>query len=221
LDLYYRRDDAAAKGEAAFAFKALGLRAGARSLDVACGAGRHARAMAELGARVVAVDLSRELLELAAGVPRARADMRALPFSGAFDAATSFFTSFGYFDDGGNRRALSAVAGALLPGGSFLLDFLNAVAVSARLVPESEEERAGKRFRIRRRIEDGRVRKEVTVEEDGGKRRYVEDVRLYLHQELLELLRDAGLNPIAAYGDFLGGDYTTDSPRCILVARKP
>lgn len=221
LDLYYHRSDDAAQGEAEFACKALGLPDDSRVLDVACGAGRHARALTALGHRVVGVDLSADLLAAAEGTTRVRADMRALPFAGSFDAATSFFTSFGYFDDAGNRAALDSVARALRRGGVFLLDFLNAVAVTRHLVPESEEERDGRTYKVRRRIEDGRVLKDVDIEEEGVHLHYTESVRLYLHHDLLNLLAAAGLNPVAAYGNFDGSDYTTDAPRCILVAKKP
>jgi SAM-dependent methyltransferase len=215
-DLYYNRSDEAAKGEAEFASRAMGLAEGSAVLDVACGAGRHARALTELGHHVVGIDLSSELLAAADSVTRVRGDMRALPFDGNFDAATSFFTSFGYFDDDGNRATLGAVALALRPGGVYLLDFMNAAAIMAHLVPESEEEREGTVFKIKRRIENGRVLKEVETDT----MRYTESVRLYLHVDLVELLREAGLNPIATYGDFDGRDYTTDSARCIMIARK-
>jgi SAM-dependent methyltransferase len=221
LDLYYHRDDAAAQAEAGFAARALGVAGGSRILDVACGAGRHARALRAQGHRVVGVDLSRDLLRSAADVTRVRADMRALPFHGAFDAASSFFTSFGYFDDADNRRTMLSIAGSIRRGGAFFLDFLNAVAVATQLVPESEDVRNGRTFRIRRRIEDGRVVKDVVVEEEGLTMSYSESVRLYHHHDLVQLLRDAGLQPLAAYGDFDGRDFTTDAPRCILVARKP
>jgi SAM-dependent methyltransferase len=220
LDLYYHRDDAAAKVEAGFAARAMGLREGARVVDVACGAGRHARALGALGLRVIGADLSRDLLAEAAGVARVRADMRALPFAGAFDGATSFFTSFGYFDDEGNRAAMASIAGALRLGGTLLLDFLNAVAVETQLVPESREERDGRKYFIRRRIEDGRVVKDVVIEEEGLKLSYSESVRLYLHHDLVNLLKEAGLSAVASYGAFDGRDFTTDAPRCILVARK-
>jgi SAM-dependent methyltransferase len=220
LDLYYHRDEESAKSEASFAARALGLAAESRVVDVACGAGRHARALGAMGFRVVGVDLSRDLLAEARGVARVRGDMRALPFRGAFDAATSFFTSFGYFDDAGNRAAMESIAGVLRPGGTLLLDFLNAVAVEAHLVPESREERDGRKYWIRRRIEDGRVVKDVVVEEEGLTLSYSESVRLYLHHDLIRLMKGAGLSPIASYGAFDGRDYTTDAPRCILVARK-
>jgi len=220
LDLYYHRDDVAAKGEATFAARALGLEAGARVVDVACGAGRHARALGELGMRAVGIDLSRDLLAEANGIVRVRADMRALPFRGTFDAATSFFTSFGYFDDAGNAAAVTSIARSLRPGGMFLLDFLNAVAVEAHLVPQSSDDRDGRKYHVRRRIEDGRVVKDVRIEEEGLTLSYSESVRLYLHHDLIHLLKGAGLSVVASYGGFDGRDFTTDAPRCILVARK-
>jgi len=221
LDLYYHRNEEAAQGEAAFAARALGLQAGSRVLDVACGAGRHARALKEIGHRVIGIDLSRDLLAEARDVSCVRGDMRRLPFRGAFDAATSFFTSFGYFDDDGNRATMESVAGAIRSGGVFFLDFLNAIAVVTRLVPKSEEEREGRTYRIARRIEGGRVVKDVVIEEEGLTMSYRESVRLYHHHDLIGLLKAAGLNPLAAYGAYDGRDFTTDAPRCILVARKP
>ncbi len=221
LDLYYRRSQEAAQGEAEFAVRALGLPEGSRVLDVACGAGRHARVLEKIGHEVVGIDLSRDLLGEAKDITCVRSDMRRLPFSEAFDAATSFFTSFGYFDDAGNRATLESIAGAIRPGGAFFLDFLNALAVAAQLVPASEEQREGRLYRIARRIEEGRVVKDVVIEEEGLTVSYRESVRLYHHHDLVRMLTEAGLNPLAAYGDYDGRDFGTDAPRCILVARKP
>lgn len=220
LDVYYRRDEEEAASEAEFAANALGLPEGAAVLDVACGTGRHATALAGLGHAVVGADLSSDLLRAAAELRCVRADMRALPFRESFDAATSFFTSFGYFDDAGNVATLESIAGALRPGGAFFLDFLNAVSIKRHLVPENEEERDGRTYRFRRRIEDGRVLKDVEIEDEGVTLRYTESVRLYLHHDLVQLHRDVGLNPVAFYGDFDGSDYTTDAPRCIVVSKK-
>lgn len=220
LDLYYNRDDKAAKAEAEFAAKALGLREHSRVLDIACGGGRHARALQELGHEVVCLDLSEELLAGADGLPRVRADMRALPFDSSFDAATSFFTSFGYFDEQGNRAVLRTAAEALRDNGAYMLDFLNATLVASNLVPESEEERGGSLYKVKRRIENGRVMKDVRIE--GGEEvvEYTESVRLYLHNEIVALMIEAGLSPVGSYGAFDGRDFTTDAPRCIVVAKK-
>jgi SAM-dependent methyltransferase len=221
LDLYRHRDDDSAAGEAAFAARALGLAGSAAVLDVACGGGRHARALRAQGHRVVGVDLSRDLLSRATGTTRVRADMRALPFRGSFRAATSFFTSFGYFDEDGNRSALEAAATALRPGGGLFLDFLNEARVRATLVPRSEEELDGRRVRIRRRIEGGRVLKEVSIEPETGRPiRYTESVRLYSRPELVALLAECGLEVEDTFGDFDGAPYSARAPRCILVARR-
>ena len=49
-------------------------------------------------------------------------DLRELPFDGRFDAVLNWFTSFGYFDDEGNRRVLEGFHRALRPGGTLLLE---------------------------------------------------------------------------------------------------
>lgn len=55
--------------------------AGQRVLDLGCGKGRFARALAALGAEVVGVDLSASMLAEASGFDRARASARSLPFA--------------------------------------------------------------------------------------------------------------------------------------------
>jgi SAM-dependent methyltransferase len=85
----------------------LGLDAGARVLDLACGHGRHAIPLAERGFAVTGYDSSEPFLEQARASAAARGvavhwlrgDMRALPFAAEFDAAINVFTAFGYFDD--------------------------------------------------------------------------------------------------------------------------
>ena len=52
--------------EVAFLVEALGLRAGQTVLDVGCGPGRHALALARRGFRVTGVDASEEFVALAA-----------------------------------------------------------------------------------------------------------------------------------------------------------
>jgi hypothetical protein len=62
--------------------------------------------------------------------------------------------------------------------------------------------------------------KDVRIEEEGLTMNYRESVQLYLHNDLVTLLRNAGFTPVAAYGGFDGRDYTTDAPRCIFVASR-
>jgi ubiquinone/menaquinone biosynthesis C-methylase UbiE len=232
LSVYRHRDDASAAREAAFLLEAAGLRPGDRVLDLACGAGRHARPLGEAGCRVTALDLSSDLLGEAAhrGTPRlARGDMRALPFADrAFVAAASFFTSFGYFEDeADDRRVLAEVSRVLALGGRYLLDFLNRETAVAGLVPRSESEVDGMTLVQVRWVDDERERieKSVTLSRPGDAdpvMRYVESVRLYRPAEIARMLEDAGFETVARHGDFEGAPFDeTASSRLLVLARKP
>lgn len=213
-----------------FAIQALSLVPGSKCLDVACGAGRHMAAMTTFGVVAYGLDLSRELLQSARSTygfrnRLVRADMRAIPFARRFDAVTSFFTSFGYFDDPADDAAvLSGIARALKPGGQFLFDFMNASYVRETLVRENVEDKGTLRLQHTRRIDENtrRVIRDTDVFEDG---RFVEhrweSVRLYEPEEIDRLLFSAGLSPTARYGDLHGADHSASSTRCVTIAVLP
>jgi SAM-dependent methyltransferase len=230
LEVYAHRTDEAAGAEAAFAGKILGLGPGSRVLDLACGAGRHSRALSSLGIDVTGMDLSPELLESAGsrtdpeqeGPRYVRGDMRHLPFADSFDAVCQFFTSFGYFEDPREDEAvLREVARVLLPGGRFLFDYLNRNEVVRTLTPESVTEAGDLTIRARRRVSpDGRrVLKDVLVRRGGDRiSEYTESVRLYDPEELGEMMMGAGLHPTRRYGDLAGGSWSPSAPRLVIVA---
>lgn len=224
VTVYAHRDDPSARPEAAFAVRALGPAPGCRVLDAGCGTGRHARALAATGLQVVGADRSPGLLAEAAargGGPRyVLADFRALPFrSGAFDHVVSFFTSFGYFDAAGDAAHASSLRRVLRPGGSMLLDFLNAPHVATTLVPESERRVGGVLVVERRRVRAGRVEKHVEVSAPGrATERWSESVRLYGRDELEGLLARSGFRVAEVFGDLAGAPWTERSPRLVVKA---
>ena len=199
--------------------------AGERVLDLGCGPGRHAAALARRGARVVGLDLSLPLLCAArrrgAG-PLVRGDMRQLPFgTAAFDIVLNLFTSFGYFEsDEEHRVVVREAARVLRPGGRFVLDFLNAPAVRAGLVARDERRTGGTTVVQERRIsEDGRfVIKSIHV--CGNSRTFTERVRLYGRADLERMLATSGMAPETVAGDYDGAPHGTASPRLILVGRR-
>ncbi len=86
------------RNEVEFLVDQLELGPGSRVLDVGCGPGRHALALAERGIEIVGVDISQRFVDLAraeaasTGLDRAtfvRLDARELPFDGEFDAVIS------------------------------------------------------------------------------------------------------------------------------------
>ncbi len=227
LALYPHRDQEEATAAVELTLEACGRPAG-RTLDLACGAGRHMVEFERRGIEAVGLDLSGPLLRQARargrGLALVRGDMRALPFAdGTFDTVVNFFTSFGYFaEPEEDARVLAEVRRVLRRGGCFLLDFLNADRVRRNLVPRDERRLGDRRVVQERRLEDGGriVVKEIRIfGPDGGAPTgsYLERVRLYAPDELAALLEAARLQPERSYGDYSGAPACADCPRHIIV----
>ncbi len=224
LELYPHRDaEEAGRGVDLF-LELTSPEPGTRVLDLACGAGRHLGPLEAAGLRAVGLDLSRPLLDRAAGGGGrhlVRGDMRRLPFrSGSFGGVVQFFTSFGYFDSREeDRRVLEEVRRVLRPGGSFLLDFLNAGRVRREMVSEDVREIDGRTVRQRRRIEGDRVVKEIEIDGRGREdpETFRESVRLYEPDELVSMLEDTGLTVRERRGDYGGAPFGEEAPRLLLA----
>lgn len=228
LGLYPHRDEEEAGRGVALLLEVTGLAPGDPVLDLACGAGRHTRPLAERGLRVFGLDLSEVLLLRAkkadAGARLLRADMRQIPFgANHFAAVTSFFTSFGYFrSEDDDLRVLLEIRRVLRDGGHLLLDFLNAEQTRATLRPRDEGVVRGRSVVQERRIVDAgrRVEKTIRIEGKGGEpdRTYRERVRLYSPEELAALLARARLTPERWFGDYSGAPPARGAPRVIALA---
>lgn len=228
LELYPHRDEEEAARGVALYRERTGIGAGARVLDLACGAGRHLQRLRAAGLRATGLDLSAPLLRAALERPGlagalVRADMRALPFRDAsFDGLVNFFTSFGYFhspdEDLGVVRELRRV---LRPGASFLMDYLNAARVIEHLDPESVSHVRGTRVRQLRWVEGDQVFKRIEIGGGAGQAPEVhhERVRLYAPGPLRELLRANGLQVRELFGTYDGAPFRPDSPRLLLIGR--
>jgi SAM-dependent methyltransferase len=222
LTLYPHRDEEEAQLVATLIDARVQIAPNAPALDLACGAGRHSRALTEHW-WTVGLDLSPALLRVARDeerdAPFVRADMRCLPFrSQSFGLVVNLFTSFGYFrDDAQHRHVIGEVARVTQRGGSFVLDYLNAPYVRATLVPFD-------RFHVGERVveqereisADGRfVRKTITLADE--ERTFIERVRLFEHGELIDMLDACGFDIADALGDYDGRPYAPESPRTILI----
>jgi SAM-dependent methyltransferase len=223
LRLYPHRDDTEAARAVDLIVRTVPFQPGWRVLDVACGAGRHARAFQGAGARCTGIDLSMTLLRLARQVtsaPLVRADMRQLPIRpGSMDLTVNLFTSFGYFEqDAEHAAALGEMVATVRPGGWFVIDFLNPAAVRRQLVPEETLEVAGSTVRVSRSVSpDGRyVCKSIRA---GEGRQFQERVRLFEPEQMAGMLAAVGVTVRFHFGDYDAAPLTSGSPRTILVGQ--
>jgi SAM-dependent methyltransferase len=214
--------------EVAFLRDVLELDEGSIVLDVGCGPGRHARALAGSGVLVHGVDISTRFVELAAsdapaGATFERLDARALPFEARFDAAYSVCQgAFGILggpgadDDplAGDLAVLRGMARAVRAGGLVALTAFSAAFGLTHLGPDDWDPVTGVHH------EHTRV-----IDEDGRSK----DVELwttwFTARELHLLAGAAGLEPLAVWGGEPGG-YGRRSPTAahaelFLLARVP
>jgi ubiquinone/menaquinone biosynthesis C-methylase UbiE len=228
--VYAHRTVEAAKPEAAAAAAWLGLGGADRLLDVACGTGRHLAHLAGKAGAAVGLDYSMPLLErakplLMGSALLIRGDMRALPFADAsFSALTSFFTSFGYFHEGGeNQRTLGEMARVLQPGGRLLMDHACKAYTVQNLEPRTERTQEGVHILEQRWLTEGatRINKHTRVRLPGGRaHEHHESVQLYEPEELSALFETAGLSVERIFGGFDGTELSAQRPRMILLARR-
>jgi ubiquinone/menaquinone biosynthesis C-methylase UbiE len=233
LALYAHRDEVEAKATVDLLIRELQLAPGSHVLDAPCGAGRHARHFALQSMRVVALDLSRDMIETArSNTPRTcaisflRADLRHLPLAdNRFDAVTNLFSSFGYFaTDEENASVVAQLARVCRSSGHVVIDFMNAPRVRSHLRPYTERRTVdGRLVREERSITESSPRiekKTILHEHDGTVREAFESVRLFARHELEQMMQECGLRVTRVLGNYHGGEHTAESPRVILFGQK-
>ena len=205
-------------------------------LDLCCGWGRHALALARRGYRVVGLDGSEYFLEKlssemapAAG-PRlapVRGDMRYVPFASC-SMATVFqmYTSFGYGTDGSDdMEVLSEVYRVLRPGGYYLLDMINWTlarrAFDGNFEEEYEEFDVVEQCRIDPRLELLRIRRALLFRDGRRPHIYEFEIRMFSRARLSAMLEEAGFRVAGFWGGFDRSGYEADrSLRMIALCRK-
>ena len=210
-------------------WRLLELEPGMEVLDLACGHGRIANALAERGVRVTGLDATAYFLELARQDASARGvqveyvhgDMRSLPWTDRFDRVLNWFTSFGYFRDDENRQVLAETHRALTPGGRLAIENNNVAFILRNLREQDVDERDGNFMLDLRQFDPAtsRMVSERVVIRDGDVRRSRFFVRMLLFPELRDWLLDAGYASVRAC-DHHGEPLTLATRRVVTLAWK-
>lgn len=210
----------------------LGGRSSGNLLDLACGPGRFAVPLAREGFNVTGLDRTRLLLdrgkEYAAAqgvhVEWVQDDMRRFVRPDTYDLVINMFTSFGYFEDiNENRAVLENVFKSLAPGGVFLMDIAGKEIVARKAQPALVNTLPnGDLFIERPRfVEDWqKVENEIITIIQGEIRRFPLRLWIFSAGELKSLLSDAGFKTIKIYGSLDGIPYGPEAGRLIAVSQK-
>ncbi len=206
-------------------------------LDIFCGTGEHALRMAQRGYVVTGVDASQDMIAVAQGkndtarvpVNYQCSDIAALEAAGQYDAAYCLGYTFLYMLSHTDvRNFFEMVHNALVPGGVFLVDFINGWSLMDgpgrdKRFHQSEEVRI-------LQLEEVEVRKQqrllhveycYLIDRDDGRIKTVfseEDLRIFFDDEVQSLMAACGFSDVKSYGDYSAIDSeSTDISRIIIA----
>lgn len=230
--LYKHRDDNEAQRFLSNLLEKIQLPSKANILDLACGKGRHATILAQMGYHVMGADLSENSI-LSAMQSRDAHQLKNLdflvhdmrnPIKGVnFDAVFNLFTSFGYFQTiEENQRVCQAIHQMLKSKGILVIDFLNAHKVQANLKALEQINSEGLVFNIERWYDSNHFYKKIEVIDSKNieMSTHIERVQALEFSDF-KLLLEPHFKIEATFGSYLMEDFDhQNSDRLIIIAKK-
>lgn len=172
-------------------------------LDVCCGTGRHARALAERGYSVTGIERDPAAIaraqELSGGPNYVQFDVREYaPEIGTSDLVIIMSQSFGYFEPAQNGDLLARLSSGLRKRGRIVLDLWNPEFFLAHQ-DERELATAAGVVRETKRVSDGRLIVNLTYP-NGGEERF--DWQLFTPSQMRSFAERRGLEVALACTEF-------------------
>lgn len=203
--------------------KRLSLKKGQSILDLACGKGRHAINLNDLGFDVTGVDLSPASILYAKDFENETLHFNVhdmcKPYPKKFDAVFNLFTSFGYFEkEEDNYRTITAIKANLKVGGKAVLDFMNVSYIIKNLI-EKETKTVNKiTFHLHRYVKDGYIFKDISFIDNKENYLFTEKVKALTKEDFMAYFKKAGIELIDTFGNYKLDPFILESsPRLILI----
>ncbi len=244
IELYARDITTAKRTEAEVAFLKAVIPPKTRVLDVGCGYGRHAIALAKSGFEVVGIDSSEYMIsearkkasEAGCSPTFILQDALTMSFNNEFDAVISMFSSFGYFEDQrDNVKVLQNIYSAISFGGVFVLDVANKNTLLEPLLRNGENKNGIHSLSLNEKLagysihttqtfneQTGRwsIKREWT-DKNGKSHNYSLSTYLYEQDELVGMCEQVGFKLKNICGNYKPNAYLSEqSPRLILICSK-
>ena len=202
-------------------------------LDIACGTGGYATALAKQGYQVTAVDLDKQMIfQLKRKAMDEKLNLNAMEgdmlelgekLEAGYDLAFCIGNSLVHLN--GNQeigKFFNGVKGLLTEGGSLVIQIINydrVLSKEIKALPTIENEEAGLSFQRLYRY-DGQSNKilfKTILRVDGNEIENEIPLHPILADELVKLLKAAGFENIELYGDFAGASFDKDSSYALVV----
>jgi ubiquinone/menaquinone biosynthesis C-methylase UbiE len=187
-------------------------------VDIACGHGKHALALAQRGCTVIGVDFAASLLsrarqlahQLDADVRWIRGDMRRLPIRDGSADAVLIIDAFGFFETEAEHEAVLREARRILGRSrSLMMKVANGVPILAAFRDTAEEQREGVTVSIARTLtlDPPRMTEQLRISDNRGQGTYERRQRLYRQDELQSLFEHAGLTVTGVFANTDGAPF--------------
>jgi len=218
--------------ETDFMLQSLDLQPGNKVLDLMCGFGRHAMALAKKGVQVTAVDNLEEYIDeinaIAAreelAVEAVRADIISYQPTGVYDLALCMGNSLCFFDRTDTIKLLKRVAEHLKPGGYFLINtWMLAEIVFQDFRERSWSEINGLKYITESKfmLQPSRIETDHLILAPGGKTETKKAVDyIYSIAEMELILSETGFIMKEIYSIPGRKRFTLGEPRAYIVAEK-
>lgn len=196
-------------------------------LDVCCGTGTMAAMLHAEGYEASGIDLSAEMIAVAATKPGPRflvADATTFDLGRTFDAAFAFFDSLNYIATlEGLRSAIRRVACHLESGGTFLFDLNTAYAFEHRMFDQregSKSSRVAYKWKGDYDPESRIIQVNMDFVVDGERHNEVHVQRAHSSEEVIAAMADAGFSRIEVFDAFSLNPPTKRSDRLHYLGAK-